>query len=160
PDPWHAHGSASFSILFFDVSVGFDVTIGDVGPPELPPPVEVAPLLMAALGDPRSWTTQLPADGQALVSLRSLPASSDILAHPHGTLEVRQRLVPLEQTLERFGGDIPAGANLFKIASATLAGNPAQATPLSDLFAPAQFSALSDDEKLSQPSFSPMHSGA
>ncbi|HSP73344.1 MAG TPA: DUF6603 domain-containing protein, partial [Gaiellaceae bacterium] len=132
PTPWHAHGSASFSILFFDVSVGFDVTIGDAGPPALPQTVEVAPLLLAALGDARSWSAQLPAGGQALVTLRTLPATTDILAHPHGTLQVRQRLVPLERTLERFGGDIPAGANRFQISAATLAGDAAQTEGLDD----------------------------
>jgi hypothetical protein len=68
--------------------------------------------------------------------------------------------VPLEHTLERFGGDTPAGASLFRIAGVTLAGAAAQTEPLDDLFAPAQFARLTDDQKLSQPSFSPMHSGA
>jgi hypothetical protein len=160
PEPWHARGRASFSILFFDVTVGFDLTIGDAGPPALPQTVEVAPLLLAALRDARSWNAQLPTGGDALVTLRALPATTDILAHPHGTLQVRQRLVPLERVLDRFGGDVPTGARQFRIAAATLAGDPAQTEPLDDLFAAAQFSALTDDEKLSQPSFTPMVSGA
>jgi hypothetical protein len=36
PRPWRARGRASFSILFFDVSFGFDVTIDDDAPPVLP----------------------------------------------------------------------------------------------------------------------------
>jgi hypothetical protein len=160
PQPWHAKGRASFSILFFDVSVGFEITIGDQGPPALPPPIEVAPILLAALNDPRSWSAQLPTGGDALVTLRGLPATTEILAHPHGTLQVRQRQVPLDQPLERFGGDVPAGPNLFRIGTATLAGGPAQTQPLEDLFAPAQYQNLTDDQKLNQPSFTPMHSGA
>jgi hypothetical protein len=160
PEPWHARGRASFSILFFDVTVSFDLTIGDAGTPALPQTVEVAPLLLAALRDARSWSAQLPTGGDALVTLRALPATTDILAHPHGTLQVRQRLVPLERTLDRFGGDVPTGARAFSIAGATLGGAAAQADPLDDLFAPAQFSALTDDQKLSQPSFTPMVSGA
>jgi hypothetical protein len=159
PEPWHAHGKASFSILFFDVSVGFDVTIGPTPAPTPVETVDVAPLLLAALRDARSWDAQLPTGGQPLVTLRALPPTSQILAHPLGTLQVRQRVVPLERALDRFGGDVPAGARLFRIAGATLGGANAQADPLEDLFAPAQFSALSDDQKLSQPSFESMRSG-
>jgi hypothetical protein len=160
PEPWRARGRASFSILFFDVSVDFDLTIGDARPPALPQTVDVAPLLLAALGDARSWSAQLPAGGDALVTLRTLTPTSDILAHPHGTLQVRQRLVPLDRVLDRFGGEILTGGRQLGIASATLAGEAAPTEPLDDLFAPAQFSALTDDEKLSQPSFAPMVSGA
>jgi Family of unknown function (DUF6603) len=159
PAPWHARGKATISILFFDVSVHFDVTIGDEPAPALPETVDVAPLLLAALRDARSWTAQLPVGGEALVTLRALEPTTEILAHPLGTLQVRQRVVPLERTLDRFGSDVPAGARLFRIAHATLAGDAAETEPLDDLFAPAQFTALSDDEKLSQPSFAPMRSG-
>ena len=159
PQPWHARGRASFSILFFDVTVGFDLTIGEAGPPTLPQTVDVAPLLLAALGDARSWGAQLPTGGEALVTLRTLPPTSDILAHPHGTLQVRQRLVPLERVLDRFGGDVPTGTRQFRITAATLGGEATQTEPLDDLFAPAQFSSLTNEEKLSQPSFTPMVSG-
>src|SRR5262249_7940606 len=110
PEPWHAHGRASFSILFFDVSVSVALTVGDSGPPALPQTIDVAPVLLAALTDARSWSAQLPTGGGALVTLRALSPDGQILAHPHGTLQVRQRLVPLEHTLDRFGGDTPAGA--------------------------------------------------
>jgi hypothetical protein len=160
PQPWHAKGQASFSILFFDVTVRFDLTIGDGGPPALPPAILVAPILLAALGDPRSWSAPLPTGGQALVSLRALTPGAQILAHPHGSLEVRQRQVPLEQQLQRFGGDVPTGPSLFRITTATLGGTPAQTEPLDDLFAPAQFENLTDEQKLGRPSFAPMRSGA
>ena len=72
PEPWRARGRASFSILFFDVSFGFDVTIGADPPPRLPERVDVAPLLLAAFGDRRPWSAQLPAGGEALVTLRAV----------------------------------------------------------------------------------------
>ena len=160
PEPWHAHGKASFSILFFDVSVSFDVTFGDDPPPELPASVHVAPLLLAALHDARSWTAQLPAGSEMYVSLREVLAGPDaLLAHPLGTLQVRERVVPLERTLERFGSEVPAGANRFRIGTVTLGGDTAETEPLNDLFAAAQFSALADDQKLARPSFEAMRSG-
>jgi hypothetical protein len=159
PRPWRARGRASFSILFFDGSFGFDVTIGDEAPTALPTPVDVAPLLLAALADPRAWTAQLPA-GAAAVTLRNLEPGTAVLAHPLGTLQVRQRLAPLERTLERFGTGVPSGAKRFRITLATIGGVRTTITPLQDHFAPAQFTALSDDAKLSAPSFEEMVSGA
>ena len=159
PRPWHAHGRASFSILFFDVSFGFDVTIGDATPTALPAPVDVAPLLLAALADPRAWTAQLPA-GAEVVTLRAVEPGTAILAHPLATLKVRQRVAPLDRTLDRFGTSVPSGAKRFRITLATVGGVRTTLTPLQDRFASAEFAALNDDQKLSAPSFEAMTSGA
>jgi hypothetical protein len=159
PRPWHAHGRASFSILFFDVSFGFDVTIGDATPTALPAPVDVAPLLIAALADARAWTAQLPTGANA-VTFRKLDPGTAVLAHPLGTLQVRQRVAPLERTLDRFGTSVPSGARRFRITLVTIGGVRTTVAPLQDRFAPAQFTALSDDAKLSAPSFEEMVSGA
>lgn len=159
PRPWHAHGRASFSILFFDVSFGFDLTVGDPAPAALPDPVDVAPLLLAALADPRAWAAQLPA-GADVVTLRGVDAGTAILAHPSATLQVRQRVAPLDRTLDRFGTSVPSGARRFRITLATVGGVRTTLTPLQDRFAPAQFTAMSDDQKLSAPSFAAMTSGA
>ncbi len=110
PQPWHARGRASFSILFFfDVSFGFDITIGDSSAPQLPAAVDVAALLLTAFADPRSWQAQLPTGTGSPVSLREITSGTDILVHPLATLQVRQRVAPLERTLERFGSSIPSG---------------------------------------------------
>jgi hypothetical protein len=159
PQPWRAHGRASFSILFFDVSFRFDVTIGDATPAALPAPVDVAPLLIAALADARAWTAQLPGGADA-VTLRKLDPGTTVLAHPLATLQVRQRVAPLERTLDRFGSSVPSGARRFRITLATIGGVRTTIAPLQDRFAPAQFTALSDDAKLSAPSFEEMVSGA
>ena len=83
-----------------------------------------------------------------------------MLAHPLATLKVRQRVAPLDRTLDRFGASVPSGATEFRITPATIGGVRATLTPLQDHFAPAQFTALSDDAKLSAPSFEEMTSGA
>jgi hypothetical protein len=159
PQPWHARGSASFSILFFDVTFRFDVTIGDRAPSPLPPGIDVAPLLRAAFTDRRSWSAQLPAGGDTIVTLRAIQ-SGDVLAHPLGALQVRQRVAPLERTLERFGSNVPTGARSFRIASARIGVAAAALDGLEDLFAPGQFRALTEEQKLSLPSFESMRSGA
>lgn len=159
PEPWRARGKATFSILFFDVSIGFDVTIGDEPPPRLPERVDVGPLLLAALADPRAWEAELPAGGQAPVTLREVVAGEGVLAHPLGTLQVRQRVAPLERTLERFGSLEPAGARRFAIREVVLGDQTAERHTLQDLFAPGQFRNFSDDQKLGLASFELMPSG-
>lgn len=158
PQPWHARGKASFSILFFDVSFRFDVTIGDRRPPAVPAQVDVAPLLRTAFADRRSWSAQLPAGGDMLVTVREIE-TSDVLAHPLGALQVRQRVAPLDRTLERFGEHVPSGARLFRVAGATIGGSAAALERLEDQFAPGQFRALTEEQKLSLPSFESMPSG-
>ena len=159
PKPWHARGKASFSILFFDVTFRFDVTIGERAPAAGPAGIDVAPLMRAAFADRRSWSAQLPQGGDAIVTLRTIQ-TTDVLAHPLGTLQVRQRVAPLERTLERFGENVPTGARLFRVAGAVVGRSAAAVDGLDDLFAPAQFRALTDEQKLSSPSFEAMRAGA
>jgi hypothetical protein len=160
PRPWRARGRASFSVLFFDVSFSFDVTIGDDARPALPAPVDVAGLLRAAFQDPRSWSGQLPSGAANVVTLRALEPGAKVLTHPLARLEVRQRVAPLDRTLDRFGSSVPSGARRFRITLATIGAVRATLTPLRDHFATAQFTAMSDDAKLSAPSFAEMTSGA
>jgi hypothetical protein len=121
--------------------------------------VDVAPVVLAAFKDPRAWSAQLPAAAGS-VTLRALQPGGAVLAHPLATLEVRQRVAPLERVLERFGTSVPSGAKRFQITLATIGGVQAKITALTDDFAPAQFAAMSDDQKLSAPSFAAMRSGA
>jgi len=72
-----------------------------------------------------------------------------------------QRVAPFERTLERFGENVPNGARLFRVTGAAVGRNTTAAVDgLDDLFAPAQFRALTDEQKLSLPSFESMRAGA
>src|SRR5262249_19563385 len=55
---------------------------------------------------------------------------------------------------------VPSGARRFRITLATVGGLRSTLSPLQDRFAPAQFTAMSDDQKLSAASFQAMTSGA
>ena len=142
------------------MSFGFDVSIGTEELVELLVPVDVAALVLAAFADRRSWSAQLPAGGAPLVTLRAIDAGADVLGHPLGTVQVRQRVAPLGRTLDRFGAHVPSGAHRFDVTRATIGADAAPVTDVTDLFAPAQFTALTDEQKLSLPSFQPMLSGA
>ena len=160
PRPLHIKGKATFEILWWDVSIRFDKTLVEGEKPPPPEPVDVLPRLKEALAHAGNWRGRLP-DGQPqMVTLRAKPgAPSDVLLHPLGTLSVKQGVVPLDMDISRFGQAPPAGARRFTISSVSLGGQSQTAQPVKDFFAPAQFFEMSDDEKLSRPSFEPMPAG-
>jgi hypothetical protein len=156
-NPWHAHGSGSISLLFFSISVPIDVTWGDDADTSLPS-VAVLPILTAELAKRSNWQAQLPAGSRLLVALRDLdPAVDALVLHPVGTLQVSQRAVPLDVTLDRVGSQKPSDANKFAL-SVTSPGL-AKDRDLTEPFAPAQFKDGSDADKLSEQAYVPLDSG-
>ncbi len=157
PTPWHAHGDASIGFLFFSISIGIDVTWGDSRDTSLPP-IAVMPILVAEFGKSANWRAQLPAGSNLLVSLRQLdPADPTLVLHPVGTLQVSQRAVPLDLTLDKDGNQAPSDANRFHLDVSP--GGLARSQDLDEPFAPAQFHNFSDADKLSQAAYTPQHSG-
>ena len=127
-----------------DLSKSFDFehTLGDA---DVPPPLPAAnplPDLVAALQDPRSWSAQLPSGGHMLVALRQLQVGPGVvLAHPLGTLTVTQTVVPLNLTIDRYGGAMLAGDRRFSIGPVSLGDdNDPPVSPVRDWFAPASSS--------------------
>jgi hypothetical protein len=157
PTPWHAHGTASISLLFFSIGVDVDVTWGDDRDTSLPP-VAVLPILVAEFGKRTNWKAVPPSSSGLLVSLRQLdPGDTDLVLHPVGTLQVSQRLVPLDLTLDHVGSQTPSDGNRWALAVASAAL--AKVRDLQEPFAPAQFQDTDDATKLSEPAFSPQDSG-
>jgi hypothetical protein len=155
PNPWHAHGDASFTILFFSVGASVDVTIGSGSQAQPLPATDVWPLLQAAWEDPSNWTASLPGGIASPVSFAPAPAGDQVIVvHPMGQLTVHEKVVPLDFTISQFGSAAPGDYVAFSVATPTLNGQPANAAPpLQDYFAPAQFETLSDGDKLSKPSY-------
>jgi len=161
PSPWHVKGKATFKVLFFKASVSFDKTFGKTEPIILPV-VDPLPQLVQALADPRNWSAQLPGTGEMMVSLRSLPASARVRMHPLGDLTVRQRVLPLNVELSKFGNTTLSGDRRFTLTTLRLNRSPIADTDtalITEAFAPAQFIDMSDSEKLSRASFEPMQAG-
>jgi hypothetical protein len=159
PRPWHLHGSASFNILFFSVSASLDLTWGDSTPATLPSQ-PVLPPLLAALGDGRNWSVALPPSSMQIATLRSIPPQQTaIVVHPLGSLRVRETVVPLDIPITMFDSATPADGTEFGISGVTLNGTAAAITPLDEDFAIAQFTTMSDADKLSAPSYEPFHAG-
>jgi hypothetical protein len=154
PRPLKVRGKATFEILWWDYSVSFDRTLISGEKPPLPAPVQVLPLLKQALNDPISWNAELPAGATSMVTLRDSARAGEIMAHPLGLLQIRQSVVPLKLQITRFGQTRPTETTPFSLPKVMLGGQvEGQPRDVEDFFAPAQFRDLSDDERLSSPSF-------
>jgi hypothetical protein len=76
------------------------------------------------------------------------------LLHPFGVLAVSQKVAPLDYAIDRFGNQRPSGDTTFSMSWADGAAGEAR-----EEFAVASFTTLSDDQKLSLPSFEQLKSG-
>lgn len=158
PQPMRAVGYAE--VHFFGTHrIPFDVTVGPDAPAAALAAVDPVGELLAELARTESWSA-LPARDEPGVSLRDT-SSTALLAHPMGALTVHQRVVPLGVRIERFGGAPLAGGPRgftvdFQVGGAAVPGG----ETVRDAWAPGEFFALNDDEKLSRPSFEQLPSGS
>jgi hypothetical protein len=160
PGPWLANGSASLSLLFFDID--FDLPTITWGDADNPPADPISPQVLAQekLSLPGAWEARLPPDADNIVRMVDLgPNNVVVVVHPLGALEARQQALPLETTIDRVGRN-PVTVNRVNLGAPSVGGLPAKAVSAStDLFAPGEFLDLSNDEKLSRPGFEPFPSG-
>jgi uncharacterized protein DUF6603 len=153
PRPWNLNGTASISILFWTVSASVNITWGDSTPVTIPQKA-VLPDLVSALQAPSNWSAALPAGMTPAVSLAApAPANPNILVYPMGTLSVRENVVPLDFTITMYGNATPSDGNLFAISDVHINSQEAAQQTFKEYFAPGQFNALNDADKLSAPSF-------
>jgi len=162
PSPFHAWGEASLSLLFFHVSVPFDATFGESRQIEAPDkdPWE---LLEPAVRDPRNWSVELPPGAHTVVALRKpSPDSTRVVLDPAGSAIFRQKVVPLNFPIDKFGEATPIGAGRYDVSSVVVENVPLAANEratVRDLFARGQYRRMSDHDKLSIPAFEPLDSG-
>jgi hypothetical protein len=157
PMPLHAHGVGHFHVLFLDVSVSFNQTIGDSSQAPPLPATDVWPLLQHALQDPQNWRAALPPDSDRIVTLANAPIGEQTLVvHPMGRLTVHERVLPLNFQISLFGSATPRDYDRFRVLPPSLNGSPAAHHLVEqDFFAPGQFETLSQSDQLSKPSYEP-----
>jgi hypothetical protein len=162
PTPWHAKGTGSFEIsliISISIDVGFEVTLGESRHDTLPP-IEVLPQLAAALADATNWRATLPSGANLQVSLRAFDAPPGTLVlHPFGSLDITEKLVPLNLPVQKLGTQRIADGPVFSVEHVLLGGAPGQLTPLREQFAPAQYLDMSAAQKLSSRSFEDYEAG-
>lgn len=165
PTPWNAAGEASFKIAFWEIDFDFDKTWGDSRKRLLD---DVNPLtpLKNDLKEDSSW-------GVSLMGIRNFESfkinQSDengeeteeiLFMHPAGMLEVREKVLPLNNKLDLYGGAKVKEYNKFTITELTISYNGGSGTPkivdtdyVNEEFATAQYFNKTEQQKLSQPSF-------
>lgn len=167
PTPWHARGSATVRILFFDVTGDFNITWGQRGVPLIP---AIDPLddLVEALNDNHNWSARLPHTRsmvEALQPMEEADAAGSLVVHPYGSLEVIQRVLPLGIRLDKFGHSPITGHDQFdikRISIGSQVGNRQYQIPQSQVKEHVNlgtYKKLTKSEKLSKPSFEKMTVG-
>ena len=161
PRPLRVKGKATFEIFWCDISISFNKTLVEGETPPPPPAISALDELKKALGDVRNWSSQLPVGERQMITLREAIRPGEIAVHPLGRIAVKQTVAPLNLTrdIEKFGDSTPSGPRRFTITNVTVSGQPNTPAKLSDFFAPAQFFEMSDEQKISTPSFEAMEAG-
>jgi hypothetical protein len=166
PTPWDARGTASLSLLFFDIEVDFHASWGDPPTAIGSQTEDLLALLKREIGDTRNWRADLPPENHLHVTVRAIepPAESvePLVIHPAGVLLFSQRSMPLEDyRIEKFGARKPLNESQFKLSGANAGGLPIPAdySGVREQFAVSQFTELSDSDKLSRASFERLPSG-
>lgn len=126
-------------------------------------PVDVFGSVLAALGDARNWSAELPT-GVTGAQLRDATeaAAGALRAHPLGTLSVHQTVAPLGVTLQKVGDAPISGATKLELNELTVGS---RSVPKIDLpvvkehFASSTYFRLTDQQRLTQPPFERMQAG-
>lgn len=157
PAPWHAFGTGSISVLFWDVSLDFDVRWGSPPAVGAVPGRDPAEPLRQAIALAEAWVAERPvAERTALVfSPAALGQLADgSLVHPDATLRVNQQVLPLGVPFSRFERR-PVPVQKWTIQAVTL-GSPRPTAVLASLperFVPGEFFELNEDQQLTSPAF-------
>ena len=157
PAPWHAFGTGSISVLFWDVSLDFDHRWGS--PPAVAQRPGRDPLepLSQAVRRAEAWAAERPAtERTALRFTRAATEklTSGELVHPDATLRMSQEVIPLGVPISRFERR-PVPVQKWTIETVTI-GTPRPAKGLQSLperFVPGEFFDLAEDQQLTEPAF-------
>lgn len=162
PAPWHAFGSGSISVLFWDVALDFDVRWGDPAP--LPrSPDDIPKILGEVVARAEAWAVERPVTQRA--GLRFTATAKEELAkglvvQPDAQLRFNQTVVPLDVPITRFHR-LGVPEQTWTITSIELErDNPVPGAPRKDLFVGGEFFALSEDEQLTLPAMTLCTSGS
>jgi hypothetical protein len=180
PKPWRIKGKVSIEVLFVSVTVKVNATLGSKQQKTELPTATILPKLREALGTPGNWSAQRPDSNSPIVSLRDPGGDGDgddgadrstggdskpVLAHPLGTLSVRQQVVPLGIRIEKFGNAEPK-RDRFDLASFAVVDEGSDSTrslpgdeELRERFSPGKFREMSDSEKLQSEDFERLPAG-
>ncbi|WP_460308916.1 DUF6603 domain-containing protein [Actinocorallia aurea] len=150
PGHWHVRGRGEVDLFLFSISFGFDTSWGPPPPAGRFADSARAPLL-AALREPGAWIPKRAARSPVRLALtedveRALTDGE--IVDPYGSVEVRQRVVPLGETIDRLDGLPMPAPERWDLTAGRIGKGAASQTDLVDMFAQGQFHTLTDDERI------------
>lgn len=171
PQPWRVKGSAKFWVLFVPIKVSFDLTWGDEAKSLPEKTVEVYPLLLTELKNPRNWTVieNLLTDNQ--VNFGELEQNGErIVLQPYDQISFNQSAIPFcdkeagsgsepLQKMELYNSMVPIDFDAIKLSGISINGNAIEFESEYADFAPSLFKNLSLQQKLKSPSYMQWRSG-
>jgi hypothetical protein len=168
PEPWRARGYARIKIAFFKLKIKFNISWGDEQKvvPIFINPDALLEKLKIQLQQSSNWSAKLSAGytgGESLRSIEETELQDLVLLHPSGYLELRQNLIPLNITIEKFGNSKLEAATSYHISEYRFGRgepvDPRTQKPFLEFFSRGQFEELTDNEKLATPDFDLMTAG-
>ncbi|TFV61566.1 hypothetical protein E4P42_01345 [Mycobacterium sp. PS03-16] len=162
PGGWRAVGRGRVDLFLFSASFDFDEVWGGSAP-QAPAAPDIGAILADALAEPAAWRAYAPDPAGLPVQLTAAAGAAladGAVLHPHGSLSVRQSLIPLGIDIDRCNR-IPIPPQRWDIANPVLGdGRPAPAAGEErEQFAPAAFVTMPDDAQLSRPAFEYFRAG-
>ena len=157
PTPWTVDGQAEVKVLCFKYTVNLKKTWGTNSTTTLPS-ITVKEKLMAALADYRNWSGPIQSGRYPLVILKEYDEDTFILS-PESIIQVTQKVLPLNVGIELFGTQDVTDGGIFKIDVVSIGGENLTYTYIKEDFAPAQFRKMTEQQKLSSPSFQKYDAG-
>jgi hypothetical protein len=151
--PWIAKGTASFSILFFEVSVRFEKTWGERQQLDLPL-IEVLPVVVTELERDVNWKGELGAGEDRVIQLvAGANAAEELFIDPAGSLTISQARVPMGLVISRHGNNRPSDIQQVDVVAVRVGTVALGLSEVQEQFAPAAFQEMDDRDKLKSSSY-------
>jgi hypothetical protein len=162
PTPWYVKAIGSIEVFGFEFEAEFEKEWGKSQKEELPE-IALKPLLLDEFSKKEVWSAALPQGTSQLISI-SNPETTDLssepfIIYPNSDLIISQKLVPFKLKLEKLGNQKISDIHEVQIDSLNISGAESVLTDISDTFAIGQYLELSDQEKITKPSFESMKCG-
>ncbi len=161
PQRWRAKGRAEFTFLFADIPIHFDESWGSEVQLERER-TDVARLVREDLKESSNWRLELPRGASPLITFaKTAGGNGPRAAHPLSILSFTQHRVPFGLQLQRYGSAAIEGPSLFPVPRLTDDHDRplGSATVLNEQFPISEYLDLSEEDRLSRPSFQPMPAG-
>jgi hypothetical protein len=145
-------GKVKFKILFISVTIPVTLNIGEARPDRLVD-FDLGPKLVEQLRLDSAWGESRPLTSEQVASFGLGTSARRLAFRPSAQPSVRQGLAPLNLRLDRYESARLSGDTRFEITEFLINGQDPGTQPITDKFAPGQYFNLSDDQRLSRPSF-------